>query len=207
MENVRQRPYAAAFPALAAALLMVCAVPSVCSAEIYGYIDSSGTFTYSNLPPPKDARVTDVIPEDPASRVQPSETAVRLAQVAALNDRVRLLELENERARHAPLDFPAPPAVVNGCTDGYGDPIDCAGGSGPYFSGLPYAYYPTAIWPAYYPGGRGNWRGHGGYQGGYGHGGGVHGGHGGHGGPAHASVGYGGASHGSAGHDGGGARR
>ena len=35
--------------------------PSAAVAEIYGWVDPSGEVTYSNLPPPKNARVIDRI--------------------------------------------------------------------------------------------------------------------------------------------------
>jgi len=82
------------------------------SAEIYGWVDTDGTFTYSNLPPPKGARVTDVIPEAaPANRIPSSELS-RQAELAALNDRIRLLELERDRARRSVVDFAPPPQYV-----------------------------------------------------------------------------------------------
>src|SRR5579864_7517917 len=39
--------------------------PAVASGEIYGWVDPSGDVTYSNLPPPKNAKVFDVIQETP----------------------------------------------------------------------------------------------------------------------------------------------
>jgi hypothetical protein len=107
--------------------------PGISSAEIYGWVDGSGAVTYSNLPPPKGARLTDLIHEDPPSPQAVAESTHR-AEVSALNDRIRLLELEMARAKRESVDYPAPPVAPAGpgCgPDGY---ADCNGPWGPYYT-------------------------------------------------------------------------
>lgn len=136
--------------ALTCVALVAMGFAAPCAAEIYGWVDSNGTFTYSNLPPPKDARVTDVIAEEPA-RASGAAPA-RQADIAALNDRIRLLELQRDRERMRAAEIPAPPAYfppappqpAYGC--GPDGDSDCSVYGGPY--------YVTAIGPAYYYGRR-----------------------------------------------------
>jgi len=94
-------------------LMLVAGVPTVCLAEIYGWIDSNGVVTYSNLPPPGGVDVTQVIHEDPVATKAAAEAAQR-AETAAIKDRLQLLELELSRAQRAPVDYPPalPPAAV-----------------------------------------------------------------------------------------------
>jgi hypothetical protein len=143
-------------------------LPVAAHAEIYGWVDGNGTFTYSNLPPPDSARVTDVIQEDPPASPKARADAQRLADVAALNDRVRLLELQEARqqrelaaAAQAAGYGPPPPApadYVSAC--GPDSSFDCAGYAAP-------GYIIAGGWPAYYA--RGgyyrNW--HAGWRGGW----------------------------------------
>ena len=126
--------------ALAAALLLALAPWSAPGrAEIYSWVDTDGVATFSNLPPPDGVRVTGVIHEQPTSSKAASEAA-RQAEVSALNDRIRLLELQMARqAREAityPAALPLPPA---GC--GPAGNIDCDAEWGPYYAVVaPYAY-------------------------------------------------------------------
>jgi hypothetical protein len=111
---------------MAGALLLLAA--PVARAEIYGWVDAYGHFTYSNLPPPRDARVTDVIPEDPFEH--PGPAAVREAQEAAARDRQRLQELELARLQRQVVDYPAPPAMpppLAGCGYDAGPGCDLPG--------------------------------------------------------------------------------
>jgi hypothetical protein len=136
------------------------AAPALCHAEIYGWVDGNGTFTYSNLPPPDSARVTDVIPEDPAPSGKAKTDAARLAEISALNDRIRLLELEQARQRSemaaaaaAPVYAPAAAAYAGGC--GPDGTYDCSTYAAPLYLG--------GGWPVYYY--RGAWRNGGRYAG------------------------------------------
>jgi hypothetical protein len=75
-------------------------------ADIYTWVDRSGTINVSNLTPPEGARVTNIIhasaPET-AARDAAAREAARLADVQDLNARVRQLEGEVELAsRQAP---------------------------------------------------------------------------------------------------------
>jgi len=140
--RARIEPFPPPILALICASLLAFGFPSPCLAEIYGWVDPNGNFTYSNLPPPENARVTDVIAEEPA---RPSAAVSHQAEINALNDRIRLLELERARDHAQPVDFPAPPVYMPpppayGCgPDAY---VDCSAYLGPY--------YTTAIAPVYY---------------------------------------------------------
>jgi Domain of unknown function (DUF4124) len=82
--------------------------PSAALAEIYGWVDPSGEVTYSNLPPPKNARVIDRIEETPppTPQARAAAEAAHEAEMRALNERVRQLEQELQFARYES----APPA-------------------------------------------------------------------------------------------------
>lgn len=120
--------------AAAALLLAAPALPAVCAAEIYGWIDGSGVVTYSNLPPPRGVAVTQVIHEDPVSPKAQADAAHN-AEVSALNDRIRLLEWERARPQPVVVDYPAaapaPPAAFGCGPDGY---YDCGQDLGPYYT-------------------------------------------------------------------------
>ncbi|HYB50197.1 MAG TPA: DUF4124 domain-containing protein [Burkholderiaceae bacterium] len=103
-------------------LLAIPWLPSACFAEIYGWIDSNGVVTYSNLPPPKGVEVTQVIHEEPLSAKDAAQAAQRAkeAEAAAQNDRMRLREWELSRSQQAAFDYPPAPMPVgappdNGC--------------------------------------------------------------------------------------------
>lgn len=79
--------------------------------QIYGWTDANGDVTYSNLPPPKGAKVTDVIPDTPLSP-QAVQEAARRSELSALKDRIRLLELEQARNKREVVDYPGTPATA-----------------------------------------------------------------------------------------------
>lgn len=189
------RPRLPFFPVAGLAVLILgLGLAGPAGAEIYGWVDTDGSFTYSNLPPPKGARVTDVIPEAaPATRI-PSSEMTRQAELAALQDRIRLLELERDHARPQVVDFPPPPQYappLAGSAYGYGYgygcdslDVDCNA-----YYGLPYVAFGVG---ARYGHGRA-------YT--YRRGPGFLPGHNGHGagsGPSHASIAT--AGHGGGGH-------
>ena len=102
------------------ALLVALPLPVICSAEIYGWIDSNGVVTYSNLPPPGGVDVTQVIHEEPVSAKAASDAAkaAKDAEAAALNDRLRLREWELSRSQSAPADYyPAGPMPASAPPD------------------------------------------------------------------------------------------
>src|SRR5919108_3497779 len=72
-------------------------------ADIYNWIDASGSLNVSNIAPPEDVRVTKVVHEAPksASRDAAAEAA-RTTQLQALNERVGQLERELQAARSTP---------------------------------------------------------------------------------------------------------
>lgn len=136
------------------------ALPLAASAEIYGWVDANGEVTYSNLPPPPGARVTDVIHDTPLSPQALAEAAQR-SEVSALKDRLRLLELEMARSKREVVDYAAPPPAPPGVGCGPDGSVDCTASYdySPYMTtGLLYGGY----------GGYGGLGGYGGY-GNYGH--------------------------------------
>src|SRR5882757_5416900 len=111
-------------------------VPSLAAAEMYCWVDASGSVTYSNLPPPKEARLLEIIPEEaplPAAQVAQAKALAdeaRQSQMQALNDRIRLLEQQVEQTqRQPPPAVPYPVASVPAATC---DPefFDCDGWAG-----------------------------------------------------------------------------
>ncbi len=141
--------YAAATAGLAGVLAV-----STARAEIYGWVDASGAVTYSNLPPPKGARVIDTIKEVPVdassqAQARAAADAAHQAQLQALNDRLRELENEVQQARRAPPAVaypPAPPAPPSfAAADCDGQFYDCDAWAGP-------VYYSVGLlgrWPGY----------------------------------------------------------
>src|SRR5437763_13179796 len=79
-------------------------------AEVYTWVDASGTVNVSNLAPPSGVHVTNVVHEiaqATAARVDAAREAARAAEVQTLSDRVRQLEDEAEFARRQ-----APPPLA-----------------------------------------------------------------------------------------------
>jgi hypothetical protein len=89
-------------------------------ADIYTWVDASGSINVSNLAPPEGVRVTKIIraraPEIVA-REDAAREAARQAETKALAERVRQLEDEVELAKRqaaSPVDYrpaPSPPVV------------------------------------------------------------------------------------------------
>lgn len=78
-------------------------------ADVYTWVDRSGSINVSNLAPPDGAHVTNVIhasPEEIAAREAAVREAARQAEVQALAERVRQLEGEVHLA-----SLPPPPLV------------------------------------------------------------------------------------------------
>jgi hypothetical protein len=121
--------------------------PSAALAEIYGWVDPSGAVTYSNLPPPKNARVIDLIEEapPPTPQAQAAAEAAHQAEMRALNEKVRQLEQELQFTRYQ--SAPPPPPYPTAEAPSYGPPpytssygpcfdsefFDCAWGGGPIY--------------------------------------------------------------------------
>lgn len=134
-------------------------------ADIYTWVDKEGTTHVSNLEPPEGARVlrvTRTAPRDP-EREAAAREAARMAEVRALDERLRQVSMELELARQAPppvvVVAPPPPSytqpapyivnVVNqapagpGCDSGWGD---CGIGWWPGYFPVVYPGYPVGTW-------------------------------------------------------------
>ena len=126
-----------AWPCAAAAILLMAGLSSAADAQqIYGWTDSNGDVTYSNLPPPKGVKIMDVIPDKPLSPAAVQEAA-RRSEISALNDRIRLLELEAARNKREVADYPGEPTAslppLSGpcAPDAY---VDCNSQWAPYYN-------------------------------------------------------------------------
>jgi hypothetical protein len=93
-------------------------------ADIYTWVDTSGTINISNLPPPDGAHVTSVIHSNASAAAAgdpPGRDAARDAQVRTLAERVVQLENQVESAQRdvAPPVFypPVPPPMVQYITE------------------------------------------------------------------------------------------
>lgn len=88
-------------------------------ADIYTWVDASGTINVSNLAPPDGARVTNIVRSPPPSttaREDAAREAARRAEVQALTERVQQLEnqVEVSSVSGPPPDYrptPAPPPI------------------------------------------------------------------------------------------------
>lgn len=110
---------------VATALAGAALLPLRAGAEIYGWVDPSGDVTYSNLPPPANARVIEVIPDTPPPSPQQRAAAAAAhdAEMKQLNDRVQQLERELRASRMEAPPYPAygpPPAYA--AAPSYGAP-------------------------------------------------------------------------------------
>ena len=84
-------------------------------ADIYTWVDPNGVVTYSDAPPPKGARLVNVVREAPAKAttaadLAASREAAHQAEVRALAERIRLLEQQVDLASRA---APPPTQYVN----------------------------------------------------------------------------------------------
>ena len=113
--RLRYRPHVL----LAGVMLAASSLAPVARADIYVWSDAIGVTHVSNLPPPegtRDVSVTRARPRDAAQETAAREAA-RLAEVRALDQRIRELEAEAEHTRReasrvveAALPLPALPA-------------------------------------------------------------------------------------------------
>jgi len=148
--------------ALAGAAAML--FPFCAGAEIYGWVDPSGDITYSNLPPPKNARVIEVIPEEPPAspQAQAAAAAAHDAEMKNLNNRVRQLERELQASRMEAAPYPASgPPAYGAPPPGYGAPppypsYDAGPGYGP---GCDPDFFDCDLWdgPIYFTTGFAPW--------------------------------------------------
>ncbi len=103
-------------------------------ADIYTWVDPSGTINVSNLAPPEGVRVTSIVRASApaaATRDDAARNAARQAEVQTLAERVRRLEDEVELASRqllAPMDYRAvpPPPVIQYVVDLAPPPVQYA---------------------------------------------------------------------------------
>ena len=118
--------------------MLACVLGLQCAhADVYAWLDASGTVVYSDLAPPPGARIIDVVPDSaPAvgtrAAILSNHDASKQAEVDMLSERVRLLErLAELGARQALIPQygagPAP-AMNSGCDYTW---TDCAPWWGP----------------------------------------------------------------------------
>ena len=77
-------------------------------ADIYTWVDKSGTINVSNLPPPEDVKVTKVMREAPKPASRDPSGDPPPSDVQLLAERVRQLEQEVELAKRQPPPMPYP---------------------------------------------------------------------------------------------------
>ena len=141
------------WPAAVRVSAVVCLVgilmPSLASADIYAWVDSNGDVTYGNLPPPKNARVFEVIKDTPPSpEAQAAAEAAHESEMRALNARVQQLEQELQQSRYqatAPSPPPYPMAPPS-----YAPPPDYA--AAPSYGACDSDFFDCGSWasPIYY---------------------------------------------------------
>jgi hypothetical protein len=107
--STRSRPIRLSL-ALIASVAAALALSQRAHADIYTWVDASGAVNVTNLPPPKTARVINVVAESPRPVVTPADLAAAAArqEARALAERVQELERQVEQARAVP---PPPPVV------------------------------------------------------------------------------------------------
>jgi hypothetical protein len=86
-------------------------------ADVYVWVDALGHTNVSNLAPPDDAKVKNVIKSVPrtAAQEEAARAATQRAEMQALNDRVAMLQDQLEQSRREAAVMPAayaPPPVV-----------------------------------------------------------------------------------------------
>ena len=135
-------------------------------ADIYTWLDPSGTINVSNLPPPEGAKVTNVVRErapEALSQEDAAREATRLAETQALGERVRQLEQELALALRPPppadyrpdyrADYPPAPTVVQYFITEAAQPV----ADYPVSQTAPYAGWCDPTWsgcgfvPGFYP--------------------------------------------------------
>ena len=108
-------------------LICVSALPYA-YADVYAWVDSSGTMTLSDLPPPPGVHVVNVVNENtpgvpPRAGPAPIREPSREADVRALSERIRQLEHQIELASYQPppLAQYTPPAPSGWCNGAWAD--------------------------------------------------------------------------------------
>lgn len=131
-------------------------------ADIYTWVDASGTINVSNIAPPEEVRVTNILharPPEVVARENAAREATRQAETQALAERVRQLEDEVALARRqAPprADYrPAPvPPVIQYVVEPAAPPMQYAVDvPSPAYAGCDPAWLGCGLWwgPAIYP--------------------------------------------------------
>jgi Domain of unknown function (DUF4124) len=124
-------------------------------ADIYTWVDESGTVNVSNLTPPEGVQATKIVREIPRTAVPPPPVAVASTapsqEVQFLADRVRQLEYEVELARRqAPpaieyVPMPMPPAMQYGPDVAPQPGIGCDSSWNGCWNGLGFGAYPVGV--------------------------------------------------------------
>lgn len=141
--------------ALPAVLLCILA-PPLARADIYTWVDASGTLNVSNLSPPDGVRVTNVIHAS-VQKTPQRDDATREAEVLALAERVRLLEDELVMARRPPapaVEYRPLPAPIPYPVDAVAPPMQYSfGPSPPMSTACDASWMNCGLWaaPAIYP--------------------------------------------------------
>ena len=129
-------------------------------ADIYTWVDASGSINVSNVAPPEGVRVASITHASPpatAARAAAAREAARQAEVQALAERVRQLEDDVELARHhAPPQVeyravPAPPVIQYAAVP---SPAQYAvNPAPPAYTGCDPAWIECGLWaiPGFYP--------------------------------------------------------
>jgi hypothetical protein len=157
--------------------LALAAAAAAAHADIYTWVDKKGVTNVSNLPPPDDAKVTNVLRTQPkdAAREAAAREAARQAEVRALAERVQQLQSDVEQARREPPPVlayaPPPPPYAASPTLNIVNVVQPAQPSyAPAYGGCDYSFGDCGfgVWPGFvyyggtFAGGRGKGFRHGG---------------------------------------------
>ncbi|HET9762836.1 MAG TPA: DUF4124 domain-containing protein [Casimicrobiaceae bacterium] len=151
--------------ALSATVLLALGL-SPAHADIYTWVDASGTTNVSNLAPPDDVTVTKIqraLPPEIVAREDAARDAARKAEADAAAARIR--QLESQLAHSPPPDYvvPAPAPVIQYIVEAPQPPMQQSVEiTSPAYGGYGYAGYGYAgygcdpswfgcWWPGFYP--------------------------------------------------------
>jgi hypothetical protein len=135
-------------PAVLFALPLAASATGYASATVYEWTDERGTTVFSNLPPPADAKVSNVqvVAEDDAPAAAPKPAAApEPDNGSALQERIRALEQQTPAATYAaPYPAQLPPPTNYYPRPDYYPPPSYPSAYPPPNYGYGYPYYPYA---------------------------------------------------------------